>query len=105
MRLHQYSPRGPVIIVAHGGLIWKLRQRIEGWSVAEYHRRTTDPDQFLENCGLVEYISNKGDLKVRTGTPHLNTISSWQDIFLPAFTNADLLKNAAAHPPLKDQTN
>jgi broad specificity phosphatase PhoE len=54
-RIGALWPHGHVVVVAHAGVIWRIRMRIEGWSVDRYVEETRRSEVEIGNCDAVEY--------------------------------------------------
>lgn len=61
--------QGSAVIVSHGGVIQRMRMRIEQMSIAQFAEMTRDPVQRISNCDAVEYdTSDPRELRMRIVT-------------------------------------
>lgn len=69
LAIRRYSdnfPMGSALVVAHGAFTWRLRFRIENWSIKEYSTLSADKNNEIKHCDMIQYkIENGNELFFR----------------------------------------
>jgi hypothetical protein len=96
-----------VICVTHEDVMWAFRYRLEKMTVDEWLEADEDPDNDIENCGILHYTRTAEDktlherfVRVRLISPSDDSEPKWLPITRPRYSSRQLLEQVEAIKPL-----